>query len=94
MTKQAIYSYTEVCWMAFQNKWDLTILPEQNLVIVKKNGNILGEYKEIGKNYFVYLSDEETNISPIQCKCKLCMAEYTSYNVEEKVCYNCWYKLN
>lgn len=93
MTKQIIYSYTEVCWMAFQNQWELIRLPEQDLVVVKKDGNILGEYKEIGRNQFVYFFGEEVNITSMQCKCKLCVTECVSCDADNKICYSCWRKL-
>lgn len=93
MTKQTIYSYAEVCWMAFQNQCELIKLPEQDLVFLKKDGNILGEYKEIRENQLVYLFDEEVNVISTQCKCKLCMTECVCCNVSNKVCYNCWCEL-
>ena len=48
-----IYHYTEACYLAFINKWDIEILPEQKKIIVKKEKENIGEFLEIGNLIFI-----------------------------------------
>ena len=59
MEKQIIFNYTDVCWMAFIEKCDLEILPEQGLVRFFKNGEFVKEYSEIGNTHFVLIESKE-----------------------------------
>lgn len=46
--------------MAFIEKCDLEILPEQGLVRFIKNGELIKEYSEIGNTHFVLTESKET----------------------------------
>lgn len=58
-----IFSYLDVCNLAFKNAWDVDIRPEEHKVIVKQNNQIIGEYVEIGNCIFAFV---ETNPSSQQ----------------------------
>ena len=45
--------------MAFIEKCDLEIIPEQKLVKFKKNGECVKEYTEIGCTHFVLSASKE-----------------------------------
>ena len=59
MKKQIIYNYTDVCWMAFIEKYDLEIIPEQGLIKFNKNGSCIKEYTEIGNTHFILTTSNE-----------------------------------
>lgn len=45
--------------MAFIEKYDLEIIPEQGLIKFNKNGTCIKEYTEIGNTHFILTTSNE-----------------------------------
>lgn len=58
-----IFSYLDVCNLAFKNSWNIDIRPEEHKITIRQNNHIIGEYVEIGNCIFAFV---ETNSSSQQ----------------------------
>ncbi len=55
MFDKPYYTYIEVCTLAYQNKYEINIMPENNLIEVYDGKILLGKFFEIGCCLFTFI---------------------------------------
>ena len=53
MKNEILFSYIDVCTLAFQNNWTLDIRPNDKKIICSFDNNTVAEFVEIGNCIFI-----------------------------------------
>lgn len=55
---QVIFSYIDICTLAYQNKMHIEIKPEERKILLYENNTLLGQYLEIGNLIFTFIENK------------------------------------